>query len=68
MWSMRQDGYIAYQYAASLGFGAEFANVLDNRMCAKPENGLLKALYSTHPSSDDQIARLQELGVEYSRY
>ena len=65
---MRQNEYIADQYAASLGFGAELANVLDNRMCTKPENGLPKALYLTHPSSGDRIARLQELGVEYSRY
>lgn len=27
-----------------------------------------EALYATHPHSDDRIARLQEIGAEYSRY
>lgn len=68
MWSMRQNEYVADEYAFCLGYGTILAGVLDRHMCSQPENGLLKALYSTHPSSDDRIAHLQELGVEYSRY
>lgn len=68
MWSMRQNEYIADKYAFEIGFGQELARVLDNEMCSVPDNGLLKALYATHPCSDDRIAILQELGTEYSRY
>lgn len=68
MWSMRQNEYVADEYAFQLGYGTILASVLDEHMCSAPENGLLKALYATHPHSDDRIARLQELGAEYSRY
>lgn len=68
MWSMRQNEYVADEYAYNIGFGKELATVLDNSLCSSPENGLLKALYATHPCSDDRIANLQKLGVEYSRY
>ena len=68
MWSMRQNEYVADEYAFQLGYGTILASVLDKHMCSAPENGLLKALYATHPQSDDRIARLQELGAEYSRY
>lgn len=68
MWSMRQNEFIADEFAFQLGFGNELARVLDNELCSSPENGLLKALYSTHPHSDIRIARLQELGATYSRY
>ncbi len=68
MWSMRQNEYVADEYAFKLGYGVILASVLDRHMCTSPENGLLKALYATHPHSDDRIARLQELGAEYSRY
>lgn len=68
MWSMRQNEYIADNYARKLGYGETLARVLDNQLCSPPENGLLKALYSTHPRSDDRIAKLQENGVDYSRF
>lgn len=68
MWSMRQNEFVADEYAYKLGYGAVLASVLDRHMCSAPENGLLKALYSTHPHSDDRIARLQEMGANYSRY
>lgn len=68
MWSMRQNEYVADQYAFDLGYGSTLASVLDRHMCSAPENGLLKALYATHPCSDDRIAYLQELGSDYSRY
>ena len=68
MWSMRQNEYVADEYAYELGYGDMLAFVLDNHMCSVPNNGLLKALYSTHPHSDDRVARLQNLGSNYSRY
>lgn len=68
MWSMRQNEFVADEYAYSLGYGTILASVLDRHMCSLPNNGLLKALYSTHPHSDDRVARLQDLGVNYSRY
>jgi heat shock protein HtpX len=68
MWSVRQNEFVADEYAYKLGYGAILASVLDRHMCSTPENGLLKALYSTHPHSDDRVARLQDLGANYSRY
>lgn len=63
MWSMRQNEFVADEYA----YVAILARVLDRHMCSAPNNGLLKALYSTHPYSDDRVARLQKLGANYSR-
>ena len=68
MWSMRQNEYVADEFAYRLGYGNILASILDRQMCSKPQNGLLKALYATHPHSDDRIARLQKLGATYSRY
>ncbi len=68
MWSMRQNEFIADEYAYKLGYGVSLARVLDYNMCTPPEGGLLKALYSSHPNSNDRIARLQEMGATYSRY
>lgn len=68
MWSMRQNEFIADEYAYQIGYGETLASVLDRHMCSKPENGLLKALYSTHPNSDDRVAKLQNLGAEYYAY
>lgn len=68
MWSMRQNEYVADEYAYKLGFGTSLAMVLDDALCSPPENGLLKALYATHPHTDDRIAHLQDFGVDYSRY
>ena len=68
MWSLRQNEFVADEYAFKLGYGDILASVLDRHMCSLPENGLIKALYSRHPCSDDRIAHLQNLGAEYSRY
>lgn len=68
MWSMRQNEYMADEYAYKIGFGMELAQALDQHLCDVPRNGLLKALYDTHPSNDDRIAALQNLGVPYARY
>lgn len=68
MWSMRQNEYVADEYAYSLGFGNSLALVLDSALCTKPQNGLLRVLYASHPHTDDRIARLQDLGSSYSRF
>jgi len=68
MWSMRQNEYVADEYAFKLGYGRILASILDRQICSPPENSFFKALYSTHPRRDDRIARLQELGVDYSRF
>lgn len=65
MASMRANEYVADEYAYTIGFGYQLAYVLDSVMTNKPENGLLRALYSTHPDNDDRVARLQGLGVGY---
>ncbi len=68
MWSMRQNEFIADEYAYKLGHGATLASVLDQQMCSTSNNGLLKALYATHPDNDERVARLQELGASYYAY
>lgn len=68
MWSMRQNEFVADEYAYSLGYGDTLASILDRHICSSPGTGLLKALYSTHPHRDDRIARLQELGAAYLQF
>ena len=67
-WSMRQNEFVADEYAYNIGFGNSLARVLDEQLCSTPERGLLRALYATHPHSDDRVGRLQDLGATYSRY
>ena len=66
-WSMRNNEYVADEYAYKIGFGRELAAVLDQYIDA-PSSGFLRALYDTHPSIHDRIAHLQDLGVNYSRW
>lgn len=68
MWSMRQNEYLADEFAYKIGFGLELATVLDQHISDVPHDGFLSALYSTHPCNDDRVAALQNLGVAYSRY
>lgn len=67
MWSMRENEYVADKYAAEIGFGYDLALVLDS-IQNEPHQPLLRALYATHPNHHDRIGRLQEFGVQYSRY
>lgn len=67
MWSMRQNEFVADEYAAKIGFGYELAYALDHQLCDIPHDGFLNALYNTHPSNNDRIVALQNLGVNYSR-
>lgn len=68
MWSMRQNEYLADEYAYRIGFGVELAQVLDQYLCDVPQNGFFNALYNTHPCNDDRVAALQHLGTQYSRF
>ena len=68
MWSSRANEFVADQYAMELVYGYELAAGLDMLSGTAPRNSFLKALYSTHPATHDRIAKLQELGVPYSRY
>lgn len=68
MWSMRQNEYVADEFASKIGFGLELATVLDQHISDVPHNGFIRALYATHPCNDDRVAALQNLGVPYSRY
>lgn len=68
MWSMRQNEYLADEFAFKIGFGLELATVLDQHISDVPHDGFLSALYATHPCNDDRVAALQNLGVPYSRY
>lgn len=68
MWSSRKNEFVADEYAYSIGFGNQLAYVLDNVIETQTKNGFLKALYSSHPERNERIARLQELGVTYSRW
>ena len=68
MWSMRQNEYLADEFAYKIGFGLELATVLDQHISDVPHDGFLSALYATHPCNDDRVAALQNLGVPHSRY
>ena len=68
MWSSRKTEYEADQYAYEIGFGFQLASALDVIGWGAPKSSFLRALYSTHPDAHDRIAKLQELGVPYSRY
>ena len=68
MWSIRTNEFVADKYAADIGFGFELATALDAICASEPQNGLLRALYATHPNVHDRVGRLQQMGVRYSRY
>lgn len=68
MWSMRQNEYLADEYAFRIGFGVELAQVLDQHLCDVPRKGFFNALYNPHPYNDDRVAALQNMGVLYRRY
>ena len=68
MWSSRKQEFEADAYVVELGYGEELAMALDAIGGDAPGEPLLKALYSTHPHVHDRIGKMQELGVNYSRY
>lgn len=64
MHSKRQAEYLADEFAYKCGYGNELASVLDS-FEPSGAKGLWANLASTHPESDDRIAKLQNLGSTY---
>lgn len=65
MKSRRSLEYEADQFSFELGYGNELCAALDTDIEGK-SSGLFANLVSTHPDSNDRIAKLQELGATYS--
>lgn len=64
MHSSRQNEYLADEFAFNCGYGDSLASVLDT-FSGCGQKGLWANLASSHPDSDDRIAKLQELGSDY---
>jgi len=68
MHSSRQNEYRADKFAYELGYGNDLAVVLDSFSTGDTaeSKSLWAQLRSTHPDTDDRIAKLQEYGSTYS--
>ena len=67
MHSSRQHEYAADAFAFELGYGNDLCVVLDSFGGEEVESRSVWAqLHSSHPDSDDRIARLQEMGARYT--
>ena len=64
MKSSRSNEYAADEFSANLGYGKELCMFLD-RFDSAGFDGLFATLVSSHPASDDRIAKLQSKGVDY---
>lgn len=65
MRSSRNNEYEADKFACDLGYGEELCATLDT-IGGEGAKGLFAALSSSHPASDDRIARMQSYGVNYT--
>lgn len=65
MRSSRNNEFEADKFACDLGYGAELCATLDT-IGGEGAKGLFAALASTHPATDDRIARMQSYGVNYT--
>ena len=67
--SIRANEYVADKFAYKIGYGKSLAMALDNiNFDIASENGFIQALNSTHPNTNERIARLQSMGVNYNAY
>ncbi len=66
MHSSRKNEFLADSFAFDLGYGNELASVLDSFDGVK-QKGLWANLKSSHPDTDDRVAKLQELGITYTK-
>jgi len=67
MHASREQEFAADRFAAELGYGNDLCVVLDSFSVADGESkSFWVQLHSTHPSVDDRIARLQEMGADYA--
>lgn len=67
MHSSRKNEFLADSFAFDLGYGNELASVLDSFDGVK-QKGLWANLKSSHPDTDDRVAKLQELGITYTKF
>lgn len=66
--STRKNEFGADAYSCSMGYGQKLCEVLDKLDSETgSKNTLWTTLNSTHPDTDDRIAHMQQLGVEYSK-
>ncbi len=61
----RNNEYEADEFAFELGLGNDLCYALDTIAPSTGRKGLFAHLASTHPETDDRIARLQSLGCTY---
>jgi len=61
----RENEFEADKFAHELGYGDELGAVLDSFGGGGTKSGLWATLHSTHPDTDDRIARLQSYGATY---
>ncbi|MGT2930117.1 M48 family metalloprotease [Streptococcus dentasini] len=66
MKSSRANEYEADEFAYRLGYGNDLCILLDT-IDTSGAQGLFASLSSSHPSKNDRIARLQNLGATYQR-
>jgi len=66
MHSSRQNEYLADQFAAELGYSNDLCAVLDSFDSGSGKKGIWANLKSTHPDTNERIARLQEFGATYT--
>lgn len=67
MKASRSNEYLADEFSFNLGYGVPLCEFLDNNAGGYAAEGLFAALASSHPATDDRIAKLQELGCEYKK-
>lgn len=67
MKSSRSNEYLADEFSFNLGYGVPLCQFLDEAAGDYKAEGLFAALASSHPDTDDRIARLQSLGCEYKK-
>ncbi|MBR6089437.1 MAG: M48 family metalloprotease [Anaerolineaceae bacterium] len=67
MKTSRNNEFEADEFAYRLGYGEPLCYMLDSVRGVKAQ-GLFANLASSHPDTDQRIARLQELGVNYRNY
>ncbi len=65
MHASRKNEYEADKFAFELGYGNALAVVLDSFDDASESKGLWANLHSSHPDTNERIARLQELGATF---
>jgi heat shock protein HtpX len=58
----------ADEFAFNCGYGDTLTEIIANDDLADQSEGIFKDIVKAYPASDARIAKLQELGVEYSAY